>query len=111
MRRPAVILPMGTVNLKTGDNQYFNIYNEWNNDGEGFGAQFWKDPNTQMPFKLIFGHAPENEYQKGDRQEFIHDQTRVRLGNWIYLQFATLDQLKEAAKEMKSGKVSAYVYK
>ena len=108
--RPAAILPMGTVNLKTGANQYFNIYDEWENEEDkDFGAQFWRDPNTQMPFKLIFGHS--DDLEAGARQDFVHDQTGARLGTWTYIKHATLKEIKEAAKDMKSGKVSAYVYK
>ena len=101
------ILPMGTVNIKTGDNQNFNVYDEWENDGDG--AEFWKDPNTQMPFKLIFGSGFDRKV--GDRQDFQHDQTGAKLGTWTFIKHVSLSELKEAAKDMKSGKVSAYVYK
>ena len=103
------ILPMGTVNLKTGDNQYFNVYEEWKDEDENFGAEFWKDPNVQMPYKIIFGSGHDRE--EGDRQDFQHDQTRAKFGTWTYIKHVDLEQLKELAKEMKSGKLSAYVYK
>lgn len=105
--RAHAILPIGTVNLKTGECQYFNIYEEWGED-EGIG-EIWKNESGNLRMIFTYGGS---EYSGGERKEFKHDQQGYSMGTWAFIKSVPLKELKEKANEvMKTGKITGYVYK
>lgn len=77
--RPIAILPIGTVNLHTGDNHMFNVLSTWANST----FLLVQDANDTLrgisscsSLESMQKHYPINGYL-----EFVHDQTRKRVGN------------------------------
>ena len=104
-RRDAPILPIGNVNLKTGANKFFNVYETW---GEDHTYELWKCDGRGLRLVVTSGTKPLANI--GTIQSFISDQSRRFLFNGELIDWATGSDLKRMAKTYGSS-LPAYVYK
>ena len=91
------VLPIGNQNLESGDNKYFNIFDNWGNsqftlvlvkrDGKYYG---------------IWGSGDGGYAKAGEDKELEHDQTQKRMGRVQVVQEFIFKpkQLKEIAKQV-----------
>ena len=95
------ILPIGSTNLETGECKYFNIFDVWKNST----AEFWKfGSNIRM-----ICTAGKSWAKKGEKREFMHDQTHKKMGVWTFLEDVPVKKLKNFHKYGK--KLFGYTYK
>lgn len=102
------VLPLGKVNLITGDSKYFNIYETW--DGT---VEVWKDlrADGEEKYKLVFTAGNKPLAKKGDREEFYHDQSGARIGYWEFVDFERVKDMKKIALKYGKRTISGYTYK
>jgi hypothetical protein len=98
------ILPLGSLNLKTGQCQIFNVYDTWNDAT----CEVWMsllDGN----YKLIFTTGNKPYAKIGTKWSFKHDQNMKFLFNAEMIDYAHISNLIIL---LKYGKIiPAYVYK
>lgn len=100
------VLPLGKVNLITGDSKYFNIYETW--DGT---AEVWKDLDPGQNYKLVFTAGNKPLAKKDDKKEFYHDQSGARIGYWTFIDSARVKDMKKIALKYGKRTMSGYAYK
>lgn len=98
------ILPIGSVNIQTGECKYFNVYTTWPDST----AEVWKDGDN---LKLVFtaGDKPLNNI--GWRREFKHDQTGKFIGSWEMVEWVRVADLKELLRQFNKKSIIGYTYK
>lgn len=91
MRNAWHVLPIGVVNLKTGDNKFFNVFEDDNVLVLVSRREYNFDTGKQEPksFKGIIGYAGENQplgwYINNHNEKYVtlqHDQSFADMGNW-----------------------------
>lgn len=103
------ILPFGVVNVITGKNKMFNIYETWGDSPESI-AEVWE--TYDKSYVLIFSAGSFNR-EPGEYKCFKHDQTSNNLFGGSNLKFVKeykLSDLKSAADEFGKS-LRGYVYK
>jgi hypothetical protein len=103
LHRSASILPLGKVNLGSGDSKYFNIYETYDGTCEVWQAE----PGS---YKLIFTAGDKPLAKLGDRRDFRHDQTGARIGTWKLVDYVPVEKMKELIRVYGSS-ISGYTYK
>ena len=99
------ILSLGSLNLKTGECTYFNVYEEW---GENTTYELWDMGGGKLRICATSGKEPI--FDIGDRNLFIGDQSRRELGCGTLIDWATGSDLKRMAKKYGT-RIPAYTYK
>jgi len=110
-RNDSPILPLGTINLKTGESKYFNIYDTW---GEDSTYEIWevygeRNPEKKLT-KIIATAGIKPLYNIGDSNSFIHDQNRRYLFQGKLIDFAVGSDLKNLASKY-GNRIKGYTYK
>lgn len=101
------ILPMGKMNLETGESKYFNVYETWSGD-DTTGEIYIKDNGN---FLVVFtaGNQPISKF--GSFETFQHDQTRRPMFKGEPIQMVDYQLLKDLKKsKYLEGKKSVFVY-
>lgn len=104
-RRPAAILSIGSLSLKTGKSKYFNVYEEW---GEDSTYEIWELDVDKYRIVVTSGKKPTVDI--GDTSLFKGDQSGRDLGGGVLVDWATGTELKRLAKHY-GGTLPAFVYK
>ena len=99
------ILSLGSLNLKTGECTYFNVYETW---GENTTYELWDMGGGKLRICATSGKEPI--FDIGDGNLFIGDQSRRDLGHGILIDWATGSDLKHMAKKYGT-RIPAYTYK
>ena len=99
------ILSLGSLNLKTGECTYFNVYETW---GENTTYELWDMGGGKLRICATSGKEPI--FDIGDRNLFIGDQSRRDLGCGTLIDWATGSDLKRMAKKYGT-RIPAYTYK
>ena len=99
------ILSLGSLNLKTGECTYFNVYEEW---GENTTYELWDMGGGKLRICATSGKNPI--FDIGDGNLFIGDQSRRELGRGTLIDWATGSDLKRMAKKYGT-RIPAYTYK
>jgi hypothetical protein len=102
--RNSSILPLGKINLKTGNSKYFNVYDTW---GEGSTYEVYQIPGG-LRIVATWGKTPL--CKMGENRSFCHDQTGRYLFQGTLIDFATGTDLKKLA-EKYGNSISGYTYK
>jgi|WetSurMetagenome_2_1015567.scaffolds.fasta_scaffold321900_3 hypothetical protein len=99
------ILPLGSVNLQTGDSKYFNVYETWDDST----AEVWQKTDNNKII-LVFTAGDQSLYEMGNTKSFIHDQTGKYLFTAKMIDFSHVKDMK--IKLSKYGKsLFGYTYK
>ena len=101
----APILPLGRVNLGTGDAKIFNVMDEY--DGT---AEIWEDRKGNR--KLIFTSGKPSA-KIGNTQDFKNDQTWKPMsttGSWKFIDYAPVADLPELVR-LYGASLPGYTYK
>lgn len=109
----AYAIPMGAVNLKTGDNRVFNFIKTWGNESQCLTIA--ENVQDQRRIVIVGFGGPGSGYGRGTTINLISDQTRGELGVFAVLKDVigpmTLDLLKEVAHASGKWSLPAYVLK
>jgi hypothetical protein len=97
------ILPLGKVNLGTGECKFFNIYETW--DGT---VEVWEDDKGNH--KLVFTAGDKPLAKLYDRANFRHDQTGAFIGLWKLVDYVPVSKMRELIR-VYGGSLSGYTYK
>ncbi len=103
---PYSILPLGSVDIGSGESKYFNIYDTY--DGT---AEVWKTPSGK--YRLIFTSDNEPAGTIGLKSNFRHDQTlqeMTRDGMWEMVDYVPVKQMKELIR-VYGNSMFGYTYK
>jgi hypothetical protein len=104
--RSASILPLGKVQLGTGESPAFNVRKTW--DDEGL-VEIWEARDGKH--KLIFTSGDKPSDKINDKRDFKHDQTGGTIGHsWKLIDYAPLKELQELIR-LYGSSLSGYVYK
>lgn len=103
--RPAAILSIGTLSLKTGKSKYFNVYEEW---GEKSTFELWHLDGDKYRIVITSGTSPTMDI--GDTSMFKGDQSGRDLGGAVLVDYAVGSDAKRMATHYKSS-IPAFVYK
>lgn len=106
------ILPIGSVNMITGDNKILsNVFETWDDGNTTF--EFWKVREGKIVAVITAGKKPLNKV--GDRRSFAHDQTGRPLFEGAFIEmigYCRIENLSEKGPQIVGKKtVSSYVYK
>lgn len=102
------ILPIGSVDLRTGKNSMItNIYETWNN--EDMHCEFWKE-GLKGTIKMIFGAGLKAYNQIGSVNTFLNDQTHKFLFRASLIDSCSLNDIQSRISEYGS-KLNGYVFK
>lgn len=111
--RGAPILPIGSVNLASGNCKYFDIYDTWGK-GNDMTIEVWNvgmlggEENAKYRFIFTSGDGPI--YKIGTKQGFVHDQTGRDMFGGELVDWANIGDASLIMK--KYGKSApGYVYK
>ena len=99
------ILPLRKVNLETGESQYFNVYETWENKGT---VEVWKTENNR--YRIIFTSGKLPYEGIGKRQLFKHDQTWAKMGVWTMVDYTPLKDARGLIP-LYGKSIAGYVYK
>lgn len=99
------VLPLGRVNLETGNCQHFNVYDTWENKGT---VEVWE--NDRFKYKLVFTSGDEPYEGIGKRQLFKHDQTWAKMGVWKMIDYTPLKDARGLIPYYGKS-IAGYVYK
>lgn len=99
-RRPNAILPIGSVTPNQGECKYFNIYEVYTNST----VEVWKNEDGKIRFVSTSG---ESMNTPGNRQEFMHDQTRRFIGMWEMVEAMPIEMFKHSSYK----RAAMYCYK
>lgn len=112
-RTTAYAIPMGAVNLKTGDNRVFNFIKTWGNESQALTIA--ENVQDQRRIVIVGFGGPGSGYGRGTTINLISDQTRGELGVFAVLKDVigpmSLDLLKEVAHSAGKWSLPAYVLK
>lgn len=104
--RDAHILPLGKVQLGTGESPAFNVRKTWDDEGT---VEIWQARDGKR--KLIFTTGDKPFDKINDTRDFRHDQTNGTIGrNWKLIDYAPLKELQELIR-LYGSSLSGYVYK
>ncbi|MFA5152664.1 MAG: hypothetical protein WC554_08910 [Clostridia bacterium] len=104
--RAAAILPLGKVNLGTGESPMFNVRKTWEDEGT---VEVWQARDGKR--KLIFTSGDKPGDKINDTRNFKHDQTGGMIGrNWKLVDYAPLKELQELIR-LYGSSLSGYTYK
>jgi hypothetical protein len=104
---PHFILPLGRVNLGSGESKFFNVHTTW--DDEGI-VEVWKS-TWDNKYKLIFTSGDKPYRKLHDVGDFKHDQTWAIIGrDWMLVDYVPLAKLSELIRKYGSS-LPGYVYK
>jgi hypothetical protein len=112
-RKGSPILPLGKVNLGSGESKLFNVFDTWGKDGD-MTAELWKvqDWGSSKPkLKMIFTSVPKPSYKLGNRTNFMHDQTHNPLFDGQLIDYAPLQYIGEFGRKYGVSSIWGYVYK
>jgi hypothetical protein len=102
---PASILPIGSLDIGSGESRYFNVYETWPDST----AEVWETPEGR--YRLIFT-AGSPGLKIGQRRDFRHDQTWKRIGEgWKFIDYLPVKDLPELARVYGRNSYPAYTYK
>lgn len=108
----AFAIPMGVVNLKTGDNRVFNFL-EW--EGQPQALTIAESVDDQRKIVIVGWGGPGAGYGRGTVINLISDQSRAFLGVFSVLKDVigtmSLDLLKEVSHAAGKSSLPAYVLK
>lgn len=102
------VLPIGSVNIQSGDSKHFNIYDTWDNST----AEVWKDGKGKL--KLIFTSGDKPLHNIGEKEEFRNYNNGNRFGegeNWTMVEWVKIKDLKELLRVFNKKSFTGYVYK
>lgn len=100
------ILPLGSIDLKTGDSKYFNVYETW---GEDTTYEIYKiEGKPKVKIVATAGTTPHGKI--GDYKSFQHDQTGRFIFEGEMIDFAVGTDLKNKMAQY-GKKISGYTYK
>jgi hypothetical protein len=102
--RNCSILPLGKINLKTGNSKYFNIYDTW---GEDTTYEVYR---VYEGFRIVATYGKSPLCQIGERRGFKHDQNGRFLFEGVMVDFSTGSDLKKLV-EKYGNSISGYTYK
>ena len=109
----AFAIPMGAVNLKTGDNRVFNFLETWG--GEPQALTIAESVDDQRKIVIVGWGGPGSGYGRGTVINLISDQSRGFLGVFSVLKDVigpmSLDLLKEVSHAAGKSSLPAYVLK
>ena len=98
------ILPIGVVNLKTGESKYFNIYDTW---ADSY-VNIFKNIKNKFVGVASAGKGSGKLSQKTGGL-FHHDQSGRDLGRWQYVEEIPIKDRDTLAKKYK--RLSMFTYK
>ncbi len=134
------ILPIGKVDLRTGDSKFFNIYDKTDSTIEvwrdnkgidtthidkpiephqtGIGSilkpkgkeEIDKEKRKYFNYKIVITSGSNPLHQIGDFDSFHHDQNGGNIGHWEMVDYVSLENARELSLSY-GGKLSGYVYK
>ncbi|HPI82115.1 MAG TPA: hypothetical protein PK122_02715 [Candidatus Paceibacterota bacterium] len=103
--REASILPIGWVDLGSGESQYFNVYETWPDSI----AEVWETRDGK--YRLIFTSG-EPSLKIGQTRDFRHDQTWKNIGRfWKFIDYLPVKDLLELVRVYGRAKFPGYTYK
>lgn len=97
------ILPCGSLNLKTGENKYFNV----RENGESV-IEVWKLRDGAIRLVITSGTSPI--YAIGQHERFIHDQSHRDLFNGEMIDYIESEHM-EVLIPLYGKSANCYVYK
>ena len=101
----AAILPIGWVDLGSGESKYFNVKED------GGMAEIWETPEGR--YRLIITSGTPSQ-KIGVTQDFKHDQTWQQIsktGSWKFIDYLPTADLMELVRVYGVQKMPGYVYK
>ena len=102
---PASILPIGSVDLGSGESKYFNVYDTWPDST----AEVWETQEGR--YKLVFTSGGPS-LKIGQRRDFRHDQTWRSIGTgWKFIDYLPVKDLVELARVYGRTSYPGYTYK
>lgn len=103
--RDASILPIGWVDLGSGESKHLNVYETWPDST----AEVWETPDGK--YRLIFT-AGTPSLKIGQTRDFRHDQTWKNIGrNWKFIDYLPVKDLLELVRVYGRAKFPGYTYK
>lgn len=102
------ILPIGSVDLETGECKYFNIYDTWDGTVEVWQVKRWG--GTDNKTKLVFTAGDEPIEGIGQVRDFVHDQTGARMGTWQMIDYTRVKDMRGLIP-LYGRKIFGYTYK
>ena len=96
----ALVLPIGSVNLKTGENKYIDDYMTYN--------YTFVLIRKNGKYSLISG-ASDNYYKVGERITLAHDQTHRNMGTYTVI--GEFNSLKKIQEKIHKTTIRGYVFK
>jgi len=101
------ILPVNRINLTTGKNAWFNVYNTWADST----FEVWRVNNsTTEKFRLIATAGDTPTCQIGQNQDFYHDQNSKFFGNWELIDYIKVKYAKHLIPYYGNS-IPGYTYK
>jgi hypothetical protein len=99
------ILPIGWVDIGSGESKYFNIYETWPDSI----AELWVTSDGKH--RLIFTSG-EPRLKIGQTADFRHDQTWKEIGRyWKFIDYLPVKDLMELVRVYGKNKFPGYTYK
>ena len=129
--RENYVLPIGYVNLRTGENKHFNIYDTWDGTVEVWLDKRYKGAvgGDEMKFtylrpkskeeidkkmnkyRLIFTSGKEPLHEIGEKGSFIHDQGHYMVGKgWDMVDYIRVKDMAELIP-LYGKNILGYAYK
>lgn len=105
--RDASILPIGWVDIGSGESKYFNVYKTWPDST----AELWVTRDGK--YRLIFTSG-EPQLKIGQTRDFKHDQTWQSIsknGSWKFIDYLPVSDLMELVRVYGKHKFPGYTYK
>lgn len=99
------LLPLGTVNLMTGESKWFNVLETWDEDST---AEVWK--TSAGKYKLLFTSSNKPSEKLQDRVIFLHSQTNQKMFEGVLVDYVHLKNLSELIR-VYGGSLFGYTYK
>lgn len=103
---PSAILPIGRINLKTGNSRYFNVYENWGNNTT---YEIYREFRSGK-IKIVATSGTRPLRKIGETIDAAHDQTRRFMFSGELVDFAVGNDLKGLA-ETYGNSILGYVYK
>lgn len=104
---PYSILPLGSVDIGSGESKYFNVYDEWPDST----AEIWKTPAGK--YKILFTSGDKPIGKIGLSSNFRHDQTwneMTRDGMWKMVDYVPVKDMQELIR-VYGKSMFGYTYK
>jgi hypothetical protein len=105
-RGEMAILPIGSVNIQTGESKYFNVYETWPDST----AEVWKDDDSGT-LKLVFTSGDKPLHNIGWRAGFMHDQNHNFMFSGEMIEWVNVKNLKELMRRFNKKSMRGYTYK